>query len=67
MATINAPCFSLSGFVLLSALVSWASGLPTDHQLREPMCVSQLLRIALVSMPLLITTSFRSRPFGFTH
>ena len=29
MATINAPCFSPKGFVLLSAPVLWASGFPT--------------------------------------
>ena len=31
MATINAPCFSLAGFVLLSAQSDRASGFPTNR------------------------------------
>jgi len=56
MATHNAPCFSLAGFVLLSALVSWASGFPTDHQLSEPSCRQQLWRFALFFMTLFFMT-----------
>jgi hypothetical protein len=48
MATINAPYFSLTGFVLLSAPVLWASGFPTEQDLLTLCSLFPLIRLLQV-------------------